>query len=45
MPTSKLSTATATVVVDILERRHQIRDTSEAAAAAQNGSPSTIEQN
>ena len=44
VPSGKLNTATATVVVDILERRHQIRDTSKAAAEAENGSPSTMEE-
>ena len=44
VPSRKLNAATATVVVDILERRHQVRDTSKAAAEAENGSPSTMEE-
>jgi hypothetical protein len=44
VPSGKPNTATATVVVDILERRHQVRDTSQAAAEAENGSPSTMEE-
>jgi hypothetical protein len=44
MPASQLNTALAAVVVNILQGGHQVRETSETAAAAKNGRPTTIFQ-
>ena len=43
MPAGQLGTALAAVVVHVLEGAHQVRDTSETAAEAENGRPATIE--
>lgn len=43
VPAGQLGTALAAVVVHVLEGAHQVRDTSETAAEAENGRPATLE--
>jgi hypothetical protein len=44
MPAGQLHTALSAVVVDVFQGGHQVRETSETAAAAKNGRPTTIFQ-
>lgn len=42
MPAGQLGTTATAVMIDVLERAHQVRNASETAAEAENGSPATV---